>query len=123
MPVKLRVVGAGRLADTLAKAARDVADLSAGFTEAGRIASTAGASTAPRRTGRLAGAVRSTPDGRNATMITAPVVYAVPIHWGSPAHHIERNPFLMRGADRSEHQWMAAIEADAQRVCDQVEGA
>jgi hypothetical protein len=121
--VQLRVVGAKELAASLNKAAREVADLHDGFDEAGRIASAAGQSTAPRRTGRLAGSVRANPEGRNSTVITAPVVYAVPIHWGRPAHHIEANPFLVRGVDRSESQWLAAIEADAQRVCDQVKGA
>lgn len=123
MTIQLRVIGAKELAASLNKAARDVADLQDGFAEAGRIASAAGSATAPRRTGRLAGSVRANPEGRNSTVITSPVVYAVPIHWGRPAHHIEANPFLVRGVDRSEPQWMHAIEADAQRVCDQVKGA
>lgn len=94
-----------------------------GFAEAGRIIGAAGTSTAPRRTGRLAGSVRSNPEGPNTSMITSPLVYAVPIHWGRPAHHIEANPFLMRGAERSESLWLGALERDAQRICDQVQGA
>jgi mannose/cellobiose epimerase-like protein (N-acyl-D-glucosamine 2-epimerase family) len=120
--LELKVQGSARLKSTLEKAARDIADMSDGFAEAGRIIDAAGTSGAPRRTGRLASSVRSDRAGRNSSMLTAPVVYAVPIHWGRPAHSIEANPFLMRAADRTEAQWLAALERDAQRICDQVEG-
>jgi hypothetical protein len=120
---QVQVRGGDRLAATAADAAKAIADLSDGFAEAGRIVTAAGETAAPRLTGRLAGSLRSAPAGRNTASLTSPLVYAVPIHWGRPAHNIAADPFLFRAAERTEPQWLGALERDAQRVCNGVEGA
>lgn len=121
--IRITVKGAKALADSLAVAAKDVANLEGGFSDAGDVIDSAQRSAAPRRTGRLAGAMRTTYDGANVTTLTNPLVYAVPIHWGRPAHHIEANPWAMRAANASEARWTAAIERDAQKTLDGVHGA
>jgi hypothetical protein len=122
---QVKITGGARLAATLDAAAKDIADMPAGYARAGEIVSAAGASGAPRRSGRLASSVGTVrgEGGKATATITSPLVYAVPIHWGRPAHNIEANPFLMRAADRSEAQWLGALEAEAQRICNSVEGA
>jgi hypothetical protein len=119
----LRVVGGDALAASLAVAARDLADMNEGFTRAAQIINGAQRSSAPRRTGRLAGAMTIHYEGSNSAMLTNPLVYAVPIHWGRPAHHIAANPYVMRAADRTEHMWTGALEEDAQRILNGVHGA
>lgn len=125
MPVTVKVVGAERFAATLEAAAKSIADMPEGYQRAGEIVSAAGAAGAPRRTGRLAGSVTTLrgEGGRGSATITSPLVYAVPIHWGRPAHDIEANPFLIRAAERTQAQWVGALEDSAQKVCDQVKGA
>jgi len=119
----LTVKGAAELVATLAIAAAAVADLEAGFTAAADIINHASTAGAPRRTGRLAGAMTMKYDGRNSATLTNPLVYAVPIHWGRPAHSIEANPYVVRAATTTEHMWNRAIEDDAQRKLDEVHGA
>ena len=121
--IDYKVIGAAALAASLAKAARDIANLEAGFTAAADVIEGAQRAGAPRRTGRLAGAMRTTYDGPNLASLTNPLVYAVPIHWGRPAHHIEANPYVIRAARNSEPQWTAAAEKAAQQVCNEVKGA
>jgi hypothetical protein len=121
--LELSVRGAAELIATLAVAAAAIDDLAEGFEAATRIIDHAQSAGAPRRTGRLAGAMTHRYEGRNSAMLTNPLVYAVPIHWGRPAHSIEANPYVVRAADRTEHMWNKAIEDDAQRTLDAVHGA
>jgi hypothetical protein len=123
VPEQVRLIGSARLISTLGRAGKDIADMRAGFEEAGKIAAQAAKSIAPRRSGALAGSITSESGGRNTATLTSPLIYAAPIHWGWPAHNIAENPFLMRGAEESETRWMGALEAEAQRICGRVEGA
>ena len=121
---EVRVVGELRLNSTLAQAGKRIGDMKDGFAEAAGSSPGPYPRAAPRRTGRLAGSFRPALEGGpNSVTITSPLVYAVPVHWGRPAHGIEANPFVIRAVDQTETQWMAALEADAQRICDGVEGA
>jgi hypothetical protein len=113
---QVRVVGDAELAATLAAAAKALPTLDT--TQAARIIAGRIPSTAPRRTGRLAGSFIS---GRDT--ITSPLVYAVPIHWGRPAHNIGRDPFVYPAAEHSEPQWSRALEDAGQKLCDGVHGA
>jgi hypothetical protein len=121
--VAIAVRGGDRLAATAADAAKRIADMRDGFADAGRILTAAAVSAAPRRTGRLAGSLRSTAGASaNTASVTSPLVYAVPIHWGRPAHNIAADPFILRAAALTETQWLGALERDAQQICDRVEG-
>jgi hypothetical protein len=110
------------MAATAARAAREIADMSAGFEGAARVLASLSSDAAPRRTGRLAGSLRSA-GGKGSATITSPLVYAIPIHWGRPAHNIAADPFIFTTARRSESQWLEPLEKDAQRIADGVEGA
>jgi hypothetical protein len=110
------VTGEDRLVSTMDRAAKQLPEIDTA--EAARIISARIPATAPRRTGRLAGSFIS---GRDT--ITSPLVYAVPIHWGRPAHGIERDPFVYPAADQAESQWLGAVEHAGQKICDGVQGA
>jgi len=120
--VEVRVQGEARLEATLDGAAKKMGDLP-GFAEAATIVNTAAISRAPRRTGRLASSLTSRRSGPNVSEMTSPLVYAIPIHWGSPAHNIAANPFYVRAAEQTESQWAKAVEKSAQDVLDGVQGA
>jgi hypothetical protein len=115
--------GSDHLAATLDTAARKTADMAEAAREAAEIVAAAGAAEAPLLTGRLSGSLRVTTSGRNTGTITSPLAYAVPIHWGRPAHNIAPNPFLIRAAEREETDWTHAYEAALQRNMDAVKGA
>jgi hypothetical protein len=110
------VKGEDRLVATMDRAAKALPEMDT--TEAARVIAARIPATAPRRTGRLAGSFIS---GRDT--ITSPLVYAVPIHWGRPAHNIQRDPFVYSAADASESQWTTALETAGQKICDGVHGA
>jgi hypothetical protein len=116
MATAVVVKGADALVSTMDRAAKALPDMDT--TEAARAIAARIPASAPRRTGRLAGSFVS---GRDT--ITSPLVYAVPIHWGRPAHNIERDPFVYAAADASESQWSAALERSGQKICDGVHGA
>jgi len=118
---EIRVVGESRLVSTLARAEKALAQMDT--TGAAEVIAGAAGTTAPRgRTGRLAGSFgASLQDGRGT--IASDVVYAVPIHWGRPAHNIRRNPFVYPAVQHSEPSWVRALEESGQRICDEVEGA
>jgi hypothetical protein len=116
MATTVKVVGEDRLASTMDRAAKQLSDIDT--TEAAAAIANRIPATAPRRSGRLAGSFTS---GRGT--ITSPLVYAVPIHWGRPAHNIEANPFVYRARDEAESQYLAALEKSGQKICDEVQGA
>ena len=122
MAVEVRVLGEARLSSTLDGAAKKVGDLP-GFAKAAGVISSASSSGAPRRTGRLASSMSSSRTGPNVSQITSPLVYAVPIHWGSVRRDIAANPFVVRAADSTEPLWAGEIERSAQDVLDGVQGA
>jgi len=116
----IKVVGESALVSSMDRAARSVEHIPT--EEAARIIGAAVPAVAPRRTGRLAGSFGAATAGGFGTL-TSPVVYAVPIHWGRPAHNIRPNPFVYEARDNSESRYMAAIEHEGQKICDGVHGA
>jgi hypothetical protein len=91
--MSVKVQGVDNLSRTLTAAAADLADLGETNTAAGRLLATRAAARAPRRTGRLAASVRATPD-RTGVQVGSSLIYGPPIHWGWPARHVRRQPFL-----------------------------
>lgn len=68
------------------------------------------AATAPRRTGRLAGAHRLLPRTGKSVRVTVDTPYADPIHWGWPGHGIKRQPWLVATWLRSSRPMTKATE-------------
>ena len=107
---------------TLSAASYSLDDMP-GFADVGEIVAGASSDAAPVLTGALAGSMTSTREGgKNTATITSPLVYAVPIHWGRPAHNIRANPFVMKAADETEDRQVSALEHDAQRILNKVRG-
>lgn len=120
MVAQVKVVGAANLDRTLSAAAKKLPDIDAYEAATAVVADVP--SVAPRRTGRLAGSFRPARQGKRST-ITTPVVYAVPIHWGSPRKGIRRDPFVYDAANSAEGRMTAALERSGQKICDGVHGA
>lgn len=121
MVATVKVVGEAELVRTMDRATKALPHLPS--EEAARIVAARAQRVAPRRTGRLAASVRASAGVNGAGTITSPLVYAVPIHWGRPAHNIDANPFVERAAKETEPEWTKALEHQGQKVCDGVRGA
>ncbi|GIG64258.1 HK97 gp10 family phage protein [Phytomonospora endophytica] len=119
------VIGAERLRISLRKAGAEVADLKNANAKAASMVAGAAASSAPRRTGRLAATVRGNRAVGKAIIRAgrASVPYALPIHWGWPARNIAPNPWVSEAARRLEPVWLAVYVDDLQSILDKIEGA
>lgn len=118
----VQVDGLKELRKSLRQAGEDMTDLKQANREAaGTVES---ATQPPRRSGTLAGTLRST-GTVTAGIIRAgkkSVPYAGPIHWGWPARNIEPQPFLVDAAQATEPQWAAAYEAHIDRILNNIKG-
>jgi phage gpG-like protein len=112
MTFQVDVVGADRLAATLAAAAHKIGDLSKPLTEGAKRIWLRARSNAPRRTGRLAGSIHAQ-QSRSEALVGSGLIYAPVIHNGWPAHHIRANPFL---ADAFGQEQQAVVAGFADRV-------
>ncbi|MBF6085298.1 HK97 gp10 family phage protein [Nocardia cyriacigeorgica] len=120
----VQIDGAARLRRTMRRAGVDMTVLKDANKEAADTAATASRPLVPQRTGRLLATIRTAGTTR-AGIIRAGrkrVPYAGPIHWGWPARHIEAQPFLTDGAQRSENVWVAQYLERVDDVLRQVEG-
>lgn len=122
MTAGIRVRGDARLAATLTAAGRDVAELDDAAAAAGRLVTAAAKRRTPRRSGRLAGSIRSTPAGGSVS-IWSPVVYAGVIEYGWPRRTIAAAAMIRGAVDASRPRVVELYRKDAQRVCDTVKGA
>lgn len=118
------VDGLPQLRRALRQLVGDADDLKEANTAAAAIVAAAASSRAPRRSGRLAGSVRGNRAVGRATVSAggSSVLYAGPIHWGWPAHHIEPQPFVVDAAQVTEPVWLPAYERDLAKAVDRVGG-
>ena len=116
------VEGGARFEATLGAAAREIGELAAAHQRAGTQTAAVAMRAAPRRTGRLAGSVRSvtTADGFE---IGSALVYAPVIHNGWPGHKIPANPFVRRSIEVQSPAITAAHAAEINRSLSKVKGA
>lgn len=123
--VTVRIEGARELRRTLKRAGISIEDLKDANAAAGSIVVAAGRTTAPRRSGRLAGSIRASRAAASATIRAggASTPYAGPIHWGWPAHGITAQPWLSQAATATEQQWLAAYEQGVEKVLSTIKGA
>lgn len=121
---KVRVQGLAMLARTMRKAGEDLSDLKDANAKAAAIVISAAEAMAPRRTGRLAGTLRSSRVAGRARVLGGrpSVPYGPPIHWGWPARGIKANPFISRAAQATESQWLPAYLKDVEKALEQVKG-
>lgn len=86
---------AAQLAAQLVAIGDKVLDLDATHADAAAIL--ASGSRPPRRSGRLAAAIRADV-GPNGWVIGYPIRYATYVHWGAPARHVRAQPWLLQDA-------------------------
>lgn len=104
-----------RLATELRKAQTRMSDLDPAAAQVGALLVEVAKRHAPARTGRLRGAVRfsvrkskQTRGGvRSAVFAGASTPYAMPIHYGWPAHNIRPNKFLTISLDKLDRSGKA----------------
>lgn len=123
--VGVRVEGLATLTRTMRKAGEDLGDLKDANARAAAIVISAAAGMAPRRSGRLAGTLRSSRVAGRARILAgrASVPYGPPIHWGWPARGIRAQPFISEAARATEGTWLPLYLADVQSALDKVRGA
>jgi hypothetical protein len=115
----VRVEGGRKLRGAL-KAAESALldDLQALHSRIGQTVAPAAAANAPRRSGTLAGTVRTSGTKAGALIRAgyAAVPYAGPIHWGWPKRNIVAQPFLSEAAQATEPQWLADYLREVQGI-------
>ena len=106
------------------RAGADIDELKDAHTRAAQIVATYAAQIAPRRSGRLAGSIRTAKQVKRARVVAgrASVPYAAPIHWGWPSRNIAAQPFMSDAAQATESEWVNAYMADVQKALDKVKG-
>jgi len=123
--VTFQVVGLAELSRTMKRAGVDITELKDANTRAAQIVADRASTLAPRRSGRLAGNVRTAKQVARARIMagSAAVPYAGPIHWGWPARHIDANPFISNAAVETQDEWLAVYLEDIQTALDKVTAA
>lgn len=115
------IKGVGRLVDTLHEAASSLDDMGDAAHAAGRVVASLAATTAPRRSGRLASSIAATVD-RSSVEVGSDLIYAPPIHNGWVAHRIAPHPFLYVALGRTSPEVLAAYLDGVNRALGAVEG-
>jgi len=107
------------------RAKEDVSELKDAHRRVGNLVAQVASATGPRRSGKLAGSVRSTRQAKRARVVAggSAIPYAGPIHWGWPARGISARPFISEAAQDSESQWVPIYKRDVQAALDKVKGA
>jgi phage gpG-like protein len=121
----VEVIGADRLAATMAAAARSMTDMSAVNQRIAVRMANASRGRAPRRTGRLAGSTRPIADRTTATVTAGGpgIPYAGVIHWGWPGHNIAPQPWLAETLQASQPAAVAAIDTRITHIVSTIHGA
>lgn len=118
----VEIRGLSRFRSTLKKAGVDMADMKAANTKAAATVAREGETRSPRVTGKLAGSLRPARQVARARVYSS-LVYAGPIHWGWPAHHIKAQEFLVEAAAVTQPEWLGEYERELQRIANTVQGA
>lgn len=120
---QVKVTGLPAVRRTLRQLDLGTDDLKAANAAAASIVAAAAAARAPRRSGRLAASIRGNRAVGRATVKAggAALPYAGPVHYGWPAHGIEPNPFVIDAAQATQPVWLAAYQADLDRLLDHLD--
>lgn len=132
----ISVEGARELRRSLRRAGSDLKDLKDANGRAAEIAAIASRALAPKKSGRLAGTIRSS-GTKTAGILragSAGAPYANAVHWGrkmwpNTRHYratrstVRPQPFLSEGATNSEGQWLPIYFAELETIINRIEGA
>lgn len=108
----LTVTGADDLRKALRQFDDGTADLKKTHADAAKIVEERAVQLVPRRSGALAGSIRSTGQARQGVVRSgrASVPWAGPIHFGWPARNIAPQPFLYDALDERSGEVIAAYQ-------------
>jgi hypothetical protein len=122
---QVEIQGLNKFVATVRRAGIDLAEMKQANARAGAVIVSAANARAPRRSGALAGTIRSARQARKVIVMagSARVPYAGPIHWGWPARHIAPNPFLSQAAQSTESTWLPGYLSDIDKILAKVQGA
>jgi hypothetical protein len=103
----VKIEGARELRTALKKAGADLQDFTDVNATIGRYVSGRAAAMAPKRSGALAGSIRSSKAKGSATLRagSARLPYAGPVHWGWPRRGLRPQAFLADAASVTEPTW------------------
>ena len=101
----VEVKGVSAFTHAMGDMAQSLGDWTEVHARTARVVASAARASAPRKTGRLAGSITPRPSRFKAGIVSA-LVYAPPVHWGWPAHHVEAHPFVSLAASRTEPIWV-----------------
>lgn len=122
MPPVVQIKGLTRLRSTIKKAGADMADMKDANQQAERLVQLRATQIAPRRTGRLAGSLK-TPRAVSRARVQSNLVYAGVIHWGWARRNIPAQPFLTEAATQTQDQWLDQYQRAVQKLANSVQGA
>lgn len=117
----VRVEGLRELKRTMRAAGVDMADLKEATSTAAATVATYSMARAPHRSGRLAGSIKGNKAMNRAT-VGSRLVYGGPIHWGWPGHNIAAQPFIADAAAATEPIWVAAYQAEIDKILGKIHG-
>lgn len=124
---EVRLEGLASLRRTLRAAGDDLSDMKAAHKDAALVAAAQVRAEAPvgEDTPHLLNTIRAA-GTKTAAIIRAGnnsnVRYAGPINYGWGRRHIAANPFMQRGARKSESRWLPVYMRYIERSLDQVKG-
>lgn len=123
--VGFQVEGARTLRRTLKAAGDSLGDLKAAHGAAGAIVLPRAKTSAPRRSGALAGNVRASAGATALTLRAggARVPYAGPIHWGWRKRNIAAQPFIAEAVSDTQPAIVRVYEAAVNRIVNRIRGA
>lgn len=116
--------GARDLRRTLKEAGGDLSELKAANRAAADVVAAAAITRAPKRTGRLASAIRPGASQRAGTVKYGrkAVPYAGPIQWGWPARGLKGTFYVTKAAAETESTWIAAYVNHMNKTIEKVHG-
>ena len=118
--VGVKVEGARALSRALKKAGVSVADMKEANQRVAEVVVTAARPLVAKRTGRLAGSIRSAKIQSGATVRAGGgrIKYAPFVEYGTKK--MGARPYLTRGMANSEPKWLDVYDKELQRLMDQV---
>ena len=121
--VGVSVSGGRQLRRALKQAGDDLADLKDAHAAAAAIVAARARANAPRKSGRLAGSVRSSGLASRAAIRAGrkPIPYAGVQNFGWPARNIAPNPFMTTAIDQTREQWLPAYKSALDDLVQRIE--
>lgn len=119
------VVGLNQMIRDMRRAGNDVNKFKHVHGDIGEMVAARAKQLAPKKTGKLAGSIKSRPTQRLTKIHYggARIPYAGLIHWGSPKRGIKGSRFVTRAAKETEPQWTNLYLQEIEKILGNIKGA